>query len=90
MEKATENTNEKRALTDDMLDEVSGGVMVNQMSGSLLRSAVYDKSEGAGLSVALKDDTMDGQIRLLDGSTRSGKTSATGQDTLFGQKIQKA
>ncbi len=87
----SENKNEKidanGKLSDDMLDDVSGGVMLNS---GMLRKTVYDKSEGAGIHTAIKDETMDGKVRLLDGSVRSGKPGANGQDTMFGQKMQKA
>ena len=87
----SDNKNEKievnGKLSDDMLDDVNGGVMLNS---GMLRSTVYDKLEGAGIHTAIKDETMDGKIRLLDGSTKSGNVNSGGNGTLFGQNIQKA
>ena len=76
-------------LSDDALDDVNGGT-------AMLNNTLYNKSEGVGLHTAIKDDTMDGRIRLLNDSTKSvatkdmGRKPASGNDVLFGQQIQKA
>ncbi|MBR1522888.1 MAG: hypothetical protein IJ641_00380 [Lachnospiraceae bacterium] len=74
-------------LSDDALDDVNGGT-------AMLNNTLYNKSEGVGLHTAIKDDTMDGKIRLLNDSTKSvatgdiGQKTVGGSDVLFGQQIQ--
>ena len=82
-----ESVNAEGRLSDDMLDNVSGGA---GLDSGILRNTVYDMSEKIDILSAVKYETMDGRIHLLNGSVRSGRQGASRQDTLPETEIHKA
>ena len=77
----------KRLMTEE-LEQVNGG--------SLEDVAIYNKSEKAGLRNTVMDDSMDGEIRLMDTSlvNSSAKDAVSrikrNKDVLTGQPVQQA
>ncbi len=52
-------------LTDDALEDVTGGSLI-------IRNATFDKNEKVGTHSAILDDSTNGKISMLGGAIKSG------------------
>ncbi len=76
--------NKLNKLSDEEIEGVAGGVMIDK---NALNRTPYDKTEKNAVRTTELDDNMSGKITLLNGQTKSGGSAGAGNKNNAGKLL---